>query len=599
MKPSSDWRLLLLSPLWFWDDSNYLSSSTKSITLTLFQKSSQLSITIPKILTTQFIKTLPLTEEEDTNDKRLSLSLLDLPELPLDCILDKLSPTGLCSMATVCSYMRDKCTSDYIWEKHMNQKWGRVIGQVAYREWQWFIATKTRPCASSQTKNKGFMGFFITCCGLRKSVISKVKSNPLPVDSIMALYAALESGKFWFPAQVYNRENGHAGFMLSCYDAHLSYDSKTDTFQARYSPHGRRMMEENITWDRLRAPPIDNPAHVLHVSECLDDLKPGDHIEIQWRRNKEFPYGWWYGVVGHLESCDQNKDHCYCHCSDVVILEFNQYTSDSRWRRTIVNRKDHREEGNEADGFYAGIRKVYKEDEISMWKHNAVVSRALVISCTIFTVFFGNIRFSYQDDILGKFRIWKLIVSVLAFSSTPELLFDHTTNLLTSGPYGLIFSSFIPFYFDIPVSTRFRVAGVRFSDKTFIYLAGLQLFLSSWKTSILPGMCGIITGSLYRLNIFGIRKMRFPDFLTSFFSRLSLPSIGSPIQNIVGSVPSNTNHSVERTYPSPLATVQPPEESVAMLVSMGFDQNSARHALVQARNDINTATNILLEAQSH
>ena len=38
-------------------------------------------------------------------------------------------------------------------------------------------------------------------------------------------------------------------------------------------------------------PPIDNPPHDLHVSDCLDDLRPGDHIEIQWRRNKEFPYG--------------------------------------------------------------------------------------------------------------------------------------------------------------------------------------------------------------------------------------------------------------------------------------------------------------------
>lgn len=46
---------------------------------------------------------------------------------------------------------------------------------------------------------------------------------------------------------------------------------------------------------------------------------------------------------------------------------------------------------------------------------------------------------------------------------------------LTSGPYGLIFASFLPFYFDIPVSTRFRVFGVRFTDKSFIYLAGLQV----------------------------------------------------------------------------------------------------------------------------
>lgn len=59
----------------------------------------------------------------------------------------------------------------------------------------------------------------------------------------------------------------------------------------RYSPHGRRMVEENISWERLRAPAVDTPSHVLHNSDCLHDLKPGDHIEIQWRRNKEFPYG--------------------------------------------------------------------------------------------------------------------------------------------------------------------------------------------------------------------------------------------------------------------------------------------------------------------
>lgn len=38
-------------------------------------------------------------------------------------------------------------------------------------------------------------------------------------------------------------------------------------------------------------PPVDTPSYELHISDSLFDLKPGDHIEIQWRRNKEFPYG--------------------------------------------------------------------------------------------------------------------------------------------------------------------------------------------------------------------------------------------------------------------------------------------------------------------
>ncbi|XP_010554763.1 PREDICTED: rhomboid-like protein 20 isoform X2 [Tarenaya hassleriana] len=284
---------------------------------------------------------------------------------------------------------------------------------------------------------------------------------------------------------------------------------------------------------------------------------------------------------------------------------------------------------------------------------NAPVAKAFVIGSALFTVFFGirgrssKLGLSYQD-IFEKFRVWKLIMSIFAFSSTPELMFglyllyyfrvferqigsnkysvfilfsmtvsllletlllsllkDPTANLLTSGPYGLIFASFVPFYFDIPVSTRFRVFGVRFSDKSFIYLAGLQLLLSSWKRSILPGVCGIVTGSLYRLNVLGIRRAKLPEVMTSFISRISLPSIGnsprSPNRNVLGGMSTHPARQQERSYQAaPMAaSVAPSEEAIATLVSMGFDSNAARQALVHARNDVNAATNILLEAQSH
>uniref|UniRef100_A0A453FRC9 Uncharacterized protein n=1 Tax=Aegilops tauschii subsp. strangulata TaxID=200361 RepID=A0A453FRC9_AEGTS len=107
-------------------------------------------------------------------------------------------------------------------------------------------------------------------------------------------YRALECGDFWFPAQVYNREqDGHVGFLLSCYDAHLRYDRRTDTFTARYPPHGRKPAkeEEGVQWCRVRAAPLSTPAQDLHASGCLEDLRPGDHFEIQWRKNKDFPYG--------------------------------------------------------------------------------------------------------------------------------------------------------------------------------------------------------------------------------------------------------------------------------------------------------------------
>ncbi|XP_058107444.1 F-box protein At2g32560-like [Magnolia sinica] len=316
-------------------------------------------------------KSLPKVENVEVSEE---FTILDLPELALESILGKLPPSALYNMACVCRSLRDRCRSDHLWKKHMSEKWGRVMSPTAYREWQWFIATRRDLGALDVRKSRGWLGS-LSCMWRVSWLKSKINSgvkprSSSPADSIMACYLSLESGKFWFPAQVYNREYGHVGFMLSCYDADLSYDSCTDTFHARYPPHGRRNMviEEGVKWERLRPPPVSTPAHELHVSDCLDDLRPGDHIEIQWRRSKEFPYGWWYGVVGHLELCDGNRNLCYCHSSDTVMLEFNQYTPGSRWRRTAVNRKDHQEEGNETNGFYGGIRKLHTKEERAMWK---------------------------------------------------------------------------------------------------------------------------------------------------------------------------------------------------------------------------------------
>ncbi|RAL45903.1 hypothetical protein DM860_006057 [Cuscuta australis] len=313
----------------------------------------------------------PPEEEQGT-----ALSVLDLPDLVLECILEKLPPEGLRVLGSVCRSLRERCTSDRLWGRHLEQKWGRVIGPAAHRAWQCHISSSSSSSSRffNQGHHKGFLGYlsrFLPISGIlgyrwrRRSHL-----QPVECSSVMSWYLALESGKFWFPAQVYNRENGHVGFMMSCYDAEISYDPKTDTFQARYPPHGRMAVavESGVAWERIRAPPIDTSPHHLHISDCLNDLSPGDHIEIQWRRNKKFPYGWWYGIVGHLETCDGIPSFCRCNESDSVALDFNQYSAGSRWRRTTVSRKEHREEGNEADGFYGGINKLCTADDISAWK---------------------------------------------------------------------------------------------------------------------------------------------------------------------------------------------------------------------------------------
>ncbi|KAB5520547.1 hypothetical protein DKX38_024866 [Salix brachista] len=384
-KPLPPWtsEMRLLS-FWFLKDL-FLFSYLGSLRSTL------LKVLINRIPLKTTIKNMRLSasaraEKSSLDDEAGGMSVLDLPELALECILERLPPAGLCSMAGVCTSLRERCVSDHLWEKHMKQKWGRVIGPAAYREWQRHLASRKDLGSCKQGKPKWFMRllsmFWPSSWSTPKADPinnSKQRSSP-PVNSIMSWYLALETGKFRFPAQVFNRENGDVGFMLSCYDASLSYDPGTDAFQVRYPSHGRRAIatESGVPWERLRAPPFDTSPHDLHISDCLNDVRPGDHIEIQWRKHKEFPYGWWYGVVGHLKSCDGNENYCRCHNSvlinikilrtDIVVLEFHQYTPGSRWRSTAVNRKEQREEGNEADGFYGGIRKLYNNEEICRWK---------------------------------------------------------------------------------------------------------------------------------------------------------------------------------------------------------------------------------------
>lgn len=148
---------------------------------------------------------------EDENE----MSLLDLPDLTLDCILEKLSPSELCAMTCVCSELRDKCVSDHLWEKHMEKKWGRLMGDAAIKEWKSHVATimaclgnSNRSRSNTQWSSRIVANLkpFSWLSANHGCVDKRGSSYLAPVDSVMHWYSNLENGKFWFPAQVYNRE---------------------------------------------------------------------------------------------------------------------------------------------------------------------------------------------------------------------------------------------------------------------------------------------------------------------------------------------------------------------------------------------------------
>lgn len=205
-KPIQSWEgKLKLSSFWFWGEFS-------SFLVSWFQKS-RLAIVLFQPIICKFKKMMTFSSRVGNVEERDSLSLLDLPDLTLECILEKLSPSGLCTMGGVCTSLRERCRDDRLWERHMMEKWGRLIGAAAYREWQLHVASRSRVRnISDQTKKKGLFESLVSkiwpFSWIRPKLATsdcKVRTS-LPVESVMSLYLSLESGKFWFPAQVYNRE---------------------------------------------------------------------------------------------------------------------------------------------------------------------------------------------------------------------------------------------------------------------------------------------------------------------------------------------------------------------------------------------------------
>lgn len=200
---AAEFRLL---PLCFWKDFSFLSSVRN-------QKKALLEALSALIPLKMFQRRKTSSSEAEGAEMESEMSVLDLPDLVLECILERLSPEGLCNMASVCSSLRERCLSDRLWERHLKQKWGRIIGPAAHREWQWHIAARNDSTFFDQTKQQSFIVSYLTrllwpLSGIARSNSSKPdrKRNSPPLGSVMSWYLALESGKFWFPAQVFNRE---------------------------------------------------------------------------------------------------------------------------------------------------------------------------------------------------------------------------------------------------------------------------------------------------------------------------------------------------------------------------------------------------------
>lgn len=77
-----------------------------------------------------------------------------------------------------------------------------------------------------------------------------------------------------------------------------------------------------------------------------------------------------------------------------------------------------------------------------------------------------------------------------------------------TGPYPLLFANLVGFALEVPPLQTFSVLGIDMSDKMFVYILGIQLLLAAGSRSITAGLCGLVVGLLYHLDLFGLQSLR-------------------------------------------------------------------------------------------
>ncbi|KAI8381126.1 uncharacterized protein BYT42DRAFT_565351 [Radiomyces spectabilis] len=95
------------------------------------------------------------------------------------------------------------------------------------------------------------------------------------------------------------------------------------------------------------------------------------------------------------------------------------------------------------------------------------------------------------------------------------------------GPFALIFVMVYQYHRVIPVTYRFRVFGVTFNDKCFVYFLALQMLISQGFSTIIPCVCGLMAGALWRSDIGNIKRWRFSCRIREFSARYIQPMLAT------------------------------------------------------------------------
>ncbi|XP_030636253.1 ubiquitin-associated domain-containing protein 2 isoform X1 [Chanos chanos] len=270
-------------------------------------------------------------------------------------------------------------------------------------------------------------------------------------------------------------------------------------------------------------------------------------------------------------------------------------------------------------------------------------SGLLIYNFRIFERRFGSRKFASF-----LFGTWVLsaVVDFLLIEAL-HFLFELQVDVLPAGLLGPVFSLFVPFYSSIPrVQVTQMLGQIFITNKSLVYIVGLQLLTSSAFMWVIA-LSGLISGLLYYADVLAVQRcLSVPAWLARFASLLleplfsgAEPTTEAPVgmgatldiqrqqrmdlldQQLLLSQLAQFRRNTQqpqasllnwnRFFPSlrqrapnrpaapprprPLDNTPVAEEQVARLMEMGFSRVDAQEALRASNNDINMATNFLLQ----
>ncbi|XP_039193722.1 ubiquitin-associated domain-containing protein 2 isoform X4 [Crotalus tigris] len=269
-------------------------------------------------------------------------------------------------------------------------------------------------------------------------------------------------------------------------------------------------------------------------------------------------------------------------------------------------------------------------------------SSLLIYNFRIFERRYGSRKFS--SFLLGSWMLSVMFDFVLV--EAIEYSFGFNISSLPSGFLGPVFALFVPFYSSIPRVQVTQILGqFSITNKTLVYILGLQL-LTSGSYIWIVALSGLISGMCYSSSLLKVYHiLSVPSGIARIFAQTLEPifssaepsnefgvGMGATIdiqrqqrmelhdrQILISQVAQmrrqrqggmvNWNrffpplrHRPNANYLDNHPTVhegQPPaqvsEEQVARLMEMGFSRVDALEALRASNNDLNVATNFLLQ----